>query len=142
MKASLVTEVKTNEKIPQLAPGDTVRVAYRVVEGDKSRIQPFQGVVIRIHPHDGGGNFTVRRVTYNIGVERTFLFNSPLIEKVDVLRHGKVRRANLYYFRGISERASRLKERRRVTIAPELTKQPEAPEETPETASQENNKTA
>ncbi len=140
MKASLVTEVKTNERIPELAPGDTVKVAYKVIEGDKSRIQPFQGVIIRIHPHDGGGSFTVRRVTYNIGVERTFLFNSPLVDKVDVLRHGKVRRANLYYVRGISERASRLKERRRVVLAPELAKQAEAPEEAPEAATPDNNK--
>ncbi len=133
MKIESVVPVKPNPNIPTLSPGDTVRVSVRVVEGEKSRLQPFQGVVIRVHPHDSGGSFTVRRVTYNIGVERTFLFNSPLIEKVEVLRHGKVRRANLYYLRGISAKASRLKERRRKELAPELVVTPEPPEETQET---------
>ncbi len=133
MRIESVVDVKKNKKIPALAPGDTVKVSVKVVEGEKSRIQPFQGVVIRVHPHDAGGSFTVRRVSYNVGVERTFLFLSPLVEKVDVLRHGKVRRANLYYFRDISSKASRLKERRLKELAPELVVTPE-PEPEPAVA--------
>ncbi|MFH0846943.1 MAG: 50S ribosomal protein L19 [Chloroflexota bacterium] len=137
MKIESVVNIKANPKIPALSPGDTVKVSVRVVEGDKSRLQPFQGVVIRVHHHDSGGSFTVRRVTYNVGVERTFLLNSPLLEKVDVLRHGKVRRANLYYLRGISTKASRLKENRRREIAPELIATPEPePEVVPESKPQ------
>jgi large subunit ribosomal protein L19 len=127
MNLSVINPIKKNPHIPPLSPGDTVRVAVKVIEGDKSRIQPFQGVVIRVRPDaDGSGNFTVRRVTFNVGVERTFLFGSPLVEKVEVLRHGKVRRASLYYLRGISEKASRLKENRRRELAPEVMATPAA----------------
>ena len=107
--ASLI-EVKSNISTP--APGDTVRVSAKVVEGDKERIQVFQGVVIRVRRGGVGSSFTVRRVTYGVGVERTFPLYSPLVEKVEVVRHGKVRRAKLYYLRGLSARASRIKERR------------------------------
>jgi large subunit ribosomal protein L19 len=109
--ASLI-KIKQNPNIPALAPGDTVRVRTKVVEGDKERTQLFQGVVIRVRHGGAGANFTVRRVTYGIGVERTFPIFSPLVEKVEVTRHGKVRRARLYYLRGRSARASRIKERR------------------------------
>lgn len=131
MKLDPALATKSNTIVPTLAPGDTVRVSYRVIEGEKSRLQPFQGVVIRVHPHDGGGSFTVRRVAFNVGVERTFLLGSPLLEKVEVLRHGKVRRANLYYLRDISTKASRLKERRKKEIAPELVPSPEPEPGTP-----------
>jgi large subunit ribosomal protein L19 len=100
---------------PAVNPGDTVRVHLRIVEGSRERIQVFQGTVIR---HRNGGqheNFTVRRTaSHGIGVERTFLFRSPRIEKIEVLRHGKVRRAQLYYMRKLSGKATRLKERRRL----------------------------
>jgi len=109
--ASLI-EVKRNPNIPTLAPGDTVRVSTKVAEGDKERTQLFQGVVIRVRHGGVGANFTVRRVTYGVGVERTFPLHSPLVEKVEVARRGKVRRAKLYYLRGRSARASRIKERR------------------------------
>lgn len=109
--ASLI-EAKPNPKIPALAPGDTVKVSIKVVEGDKERIQVFQGVVIRVRHGGAGANFTVRRVAYGVGVERTFPIFSPLVEKVEVARRGKVRRAKLYYLRGRSARASRIKERR------------------------------
>ena len=109
--ASLV-EVKPNPNIPPLAPGDTVKVSIKVVEGDKERTQVFQGVVIKIRNAGAGSSFTVRRVAYGVGVERTFPLHSPMIEKVEVVRHGKVRRAKLYYLRGLSTKASRLKERR------------------------------
>ena len=99
---------------PELAPGDTVRVHVKIIEGNKERIQVFQGIVIRLH---GGGQnemFTVRRIaSHGIGVERTFLLRSPRIDKIEVLRHGRVRRAQLYYMRNLSGKAARLKERRR-----------------------------
>jgi len=112
MNMASLTEVKTNSNIPTLASGDTVKVKVRVSEGEKERAQTFQGVVIRIRHSADGGSFTVRRVAYGIGVERTFLFQSPLIEKVEIVRHGKVRRAKLYYLRGLSTKAARIKERR------------------------------
>ena len=108
--ASLV-EVKPNPNIPTLAPGDTVKVSTKIVEGDRERTQLFQGVVIKVRRNAEGGNFTVRRVAYGVGVERTFPLCSPLVEKVEVVRHGKVRRAKLYYLRGLSSKASRLKEK-------------------------------
>ncbi len=107
-----VKEVKANPKIPTLVPGDTVKVRQKVVEGEKSRIQAFQGVVIKVHNCGSGTNFTVRRISYSVGVERTFPIFSPMIDGVEVVRHGKVRRAKLYYLRGLSSRASRLKEKR------------------------------
>ena len=109
--ASLI-EVKLNPNIPPLAPGDTAKVSVKVVEGDKERLQVFQGVVIKVRRGADGGSFTVRRVTHGIGVERTFLFQSPLVEKVEVTQHGKVRRARLYYLRGRSGKAARIKEKR------------------------------
>lgn len=109
--ASLV-EIKPNPNIPSFAPGDTVRVSIKVVEGDKERTQVFQGVVIKEKSSGAGPSFTVRRVTYGVGVERTFPLYSPRVEKVEVLRRGKTRRAKLYYLRGLSAKASRLKERR------------------------------
>jgi large subunit ribosomal protein L19 len=109
--ASLVS-VKSNPNIPALAPGDTVRVSIKVVEGDKERLQVFRGVVIKVRRGIDGGSFTVRRVSRGIGVERTFLFQSPLVEKVEVMHHGKVRRARLYYLRRRSGKTARLRERR------------------------------
>ncbi len=109
--ASLV-EVKTNPNIPAFASGDTVKVSTKVVEGDKERTQVFQGTVIRVRHGGASSSFTVRRVTYGVGVERTFPLYSPRVEKVEVVRHGKARRAKLYYLRGLSAKASRIKERR------------------------------
>ena len=112
MNVDSLINVKRNPRIPELAPGDTVRVYIRVVEGGKERLQPFQGVVIKLQGGGVGATFTVRRIAYGVGVERTFLMNSPLIEKVAVVRHAKVRRAKLYYLRGLSGKAARLKEKR------------------------------
>lgn len=102
------------DDIPNFGPGDNVRVHYRVVEGTRERIQPFEGVVIR---RRGGGineNFTVRRIaSHGIGVERTFPIHGPRIDHIEVLRHGRVRRAKLYYLRGRTGRAARIVERRR-----------------------------
>jgi large subunit ribosomal protein L19 len=113
-----VIKPKINPNVPQVAPGDTVKVNLKVIEGDKERLQHFQGAVIRVRKSIDGGSFTVRRVSYGIGVERTFPFQSPLIQSVEILRHGKVRRAKLYYIRRLSAKQARLKERRE-----ELTKQ-------------------
>ena len=122
MNMASLTEVKSNPNIPALASGDMVKVKVKVSEGEKERAQTFQGVVIRIRNSADGGSFTVRRVAYGVGVERTFLFQSPLIEKVEVVRHGKVRRAKLYYLRGLSAKAARIRERRvdKEAIQPEI----------------------
>ena len=118
MEASTLVDVKPNPNIPTLAPGDTVKVSNRVVEGEKERIQVFQGVVIRLRNSGPGSSFTVRRVAYGVGVERTFPLHSPMVEKVEVLRHGKVRRAKLYYLRGLSAKKARIKEKRTAKETP------------------------
>ncbi len=112
MNIESVVEVKPNPNIPDITFGDTVKVSTKVVEGDKERIQVFQGVIIRIKHSGAGSSFTVRRVTYGVGVERTFPLYSPRLEKVEIVRRGKTRRAKLYYLRGLSAKTSRLKERR------------------------------
>ena len=112
MSIDSLIEVKPNPNIPELAPGDTVKVSVKVVEGERVRTQLFQGVVIKVRRGGTGANFTVRRVAYGIGVERTFPLYSPLVEMVEVVRHGKVRRAKLYYLRGLSTKAARIKEKR------------------------------
>ncbi|MEW2358478.1 MULTISPECIES: 50S ribosomal protein L19 [Thermomonosporaceae] len=98
--------------VPDFRPGDTLKVHVRVTEGNRSRIQVFQGVVIR---RQGGGareTFTVRKVSYSVGVERTFPLNSPSIEKIEVVTRGDVRRAKLYYLRNLRGKAARIKEKR------------------------------
>ncbi len=112
MSVASLIEVKSNPNIPALASGDTVKVSAKIVEGEKERTQLFQGVVIKVRRGGAGASFTVRRIVYGMGVERTFPFQSPLVEKVEVVRHGKVRRAKLYYLRGLSAKASRIKEKR------------------------------
>ena len=112
MNIESLVEAKTNPKIPQIVPGDTVKVSAKIVEGGKERIQVFQGVVIRVKRGGNGANFTVRHVAQGIGVERTFLFHSPLVEKVEIVRHGKVRRSKLYYLRGLSGKEARRKVKR------------------------------
>lgn len=98
---------------PDLMPGDTVRVHVRIVEGNRERVQVFNGVVIRVRSGGNNMNFTVRRIaSHGIGVERTFLMNSPRLEKIEIARRAKVRRAKLYYMRGRQGKAARLKERR------------------------------
>lgn len=99
--------------LEEFRPGDTVRVHYQIVEGDKSRVQVFQGVVIRIQGKKGHSRatFTVRKVSYNIGVERTFLYNSPRLEQVEVLSPGKVRKSRLFYMRGRRGKRARIAER-------------------------------
>ena len=102
-------------EFPDINPGDTVKVHCRIVEGDKERIQLFQGVVLRKRSGADGGNFTVRRISYGIGVERIFPFSSPLVAKIEMTRRGRVRRAKLYYLRNLSGKAARIKEGERET---------------------------
>ena len=100
--------------IPEFRPGDTVKVHVRVVEGNRSRIQVFQGVVIR---RQGGGireTFTVRKVSFGVGVERTFPVHTPVVERIEVVTRGDVRRAKLYYLRELRGKAAKIKEKREV----------------------------
>jgi large subunit ribosomal protein L19 len=112
MNVNSTSQIKVNPNIPKISPGDTVKVSFKVKEAGRERVQTLLGLVVRIRRGASGGNFTVRRVTYGVGVEHTFPFASPLLEKIEVVRHGKVRRAKLYYIRRLSAREARLKERR------------------------------
>ena len=108
----MIEEEQMKKDLPAFRPGDTVRVHVRVIEGARERIQAFEGVVIK---QKGGGlrrTFTVRRVTYGVGVERTFPLHSPRIERIEVVRRGVVRRAKLYYLRQLSGKAARIRDRR------------------------------
>ena len=98
--------------IPNFGPGDTVKVHARIREGQKERVQVFQGVVIRKRKGNTGATFTVRKVSYGIGVERIFPLHSPMIDKVEVVSRGRVRRARLYYLRKLRGKAARIKELR------------------------------
>jgi large subunit ribosomal protein L19 len=113
-----VESAQLRKDVPDLLSGDTVRLQVKVVEGTRERLQPFEGVVMRLRGAGVNRNFTVRRITNGVGVERTFLLHSPRIERIEVLRHAKVRRKQLYYLRGLTGKAARLKE-----IRPTSTKQ-------------------
>ena len=102
--------LRTN--IPPFRAGDTLRVNVRVKEGDKERLQAFEGICIRRRGTGLGETFTVRKVTYGVGVERTFPLNAPAVDRIEVIRHGQVRRAKLYYLRKLRGKAARIKERR------------------------------
>ena len=128
-------------KIPELKVGNTVRVHVRIKEGNKERIQVFEGIIIKVQ---GGGvnqSFTVRKISYGVGVEKTFLVHSPLVEKVELVRVGKARRARLFYLRDRLGKAAKTKEQvgarienREITIKEDLVEEPaveEAPEEAP-----------
>ena len=111
MDLNSVVETTKNPAVKDFNVGDTVRVSAKVVEGDKERLQAFEGVVIKRRNAGSSTNFTVRRIAHGIGVERTFLLYSPRVEKVDLVRQGKVRRAKLFYLRGRTGKAARIKER-------------------------------
>ena len=100
--------------IPDFRSGDTVKVYVRIVEGQKQRIQAFEGVVIRKKGGDCRASFTVRKVSYGIGVERTFPIHSPVIDRIEVVSRGKVRRSRLYYLRGLRGKKARIKERGKI----------------------------
>lgn len=112
MNLEQIYQIKPNENLPKITPGDSVKVSHRIKEANKERVQTLSGLVIKVRKGHGGGNFTIRRVASGVGVEHTFPFASPLVEKVEVVRHGKVRRAKLYYIRRLSTKEARLKERR------------------------------
>jgi large subunit ribosomal protein L19 len=108
----MVQQQQLRLDVPEFRPGDTVRVHVKVIEGGRERVQAFEGVVI---DRKGGGldeTFTVRRVSFGIGVERNFLVHSPRLAKLEVVRRGRVRRAKLYYLRGLRGKAARIRERR------------------------------
>lgn len=98
--------------LPQFGPGDTVKVHVKISEGEKERIQVFQGVVISKRKGTTNATFTVRKVSYGIGVERIFPFHSPIIDKIEVVSRGRVRRAKIYYLRKLRGKAARIRERR------------------------------
>ena len=110
-----VNQMNEDRGFPEVYPGDYVRVHINVVEGDRSRIQVFHGVVIRNQGNGQNRTFTVRRIaSHGIGVERTFLYKSPRIDKIEITRHNKVRRAQLYYMRGLRGKSARMQEVREV----------------------------
>jgi len=113
MDVSDLIELTDNPEVDAFKPGDTVRVSAKVVEGDRERTQVFEGVVIRHNKGGAGANFTVRRIAHGVGVERTFNLHSPRLEKVKVMRQGKVRRSRIYYLRGLTGKAARIKEKTR-----------------------------
>jgi large subunit ribosomal protein L19 len=108
----LIEEDQMRQDLPDFRPGDTVRVAVKIREGNRERVQMFEGVVIRKRGEGLSKTFTVRRVSYGVGVERTFLLHSPRLESIEVVRRGKVRRARLYYLRNLRGKAARIRERR------------------------------
>ena len=98
------------ENLPDMRVGDTVRVHYKIIEGEKERVQVFQGIVLKLHRAGVRSTFTVRKVSFNIGVERIFLLHSPRIEKVEIVARGVVRRARLFYLRRLAGKAARVRD--------------------------------
>jgi large subunit ribosomal protein L19 len=115
MSNNLLAELGNANKrtdVPAFKAGDTVKVHVKVVEGNRSRVQVFQGVVIRIHGAGIGRTFTVRKVSFGVGVERTFPLHSPIFEQIEIVSRGDVRRAKLYYLRNLRGKKAKIKERR------------------------------
>ncbi len=108
----LLEEEQLRQDVPELRPGDTVRVHAKVVEGTRERIQVFEGIVIALHSGGVRESITVRRTAHGVGVERTFLIHSPRLAQIEVVRHGRVRRAKLYYLRGKVGKRAKIRERR------------------------------
>jgi large subunit ribosomal protein L19 len=128
----LLAREQEKKKVPVLRPGDTVRVHVKVVEGTRERIQVFEGVVIAVNGKVGlRTSFTVRRISHGVGVERTFLVHSPRIDHIEVLRHGQVRRAKLFYLREKVGKHARVRERREPIGGPEMTLLRGEPDEEP-----------
>jgi large subunit ribosomal protein L19 len=109
---TLLEKEQMRADLPDFRTGDQVRVHVKIKEGDKERIQVFEGVVIRNRKGNTGASFTVRKVSYGVGVERIFPTHSPALDRVDIVTRGKVRRARLYYLRGLKGKAARIKEKR------------------------------
>ncbi len=111
-----IAEAKARQSAPEFRPGDTVRVSVRVTEGSRQRVQAFEGVCISRTSRGMGSTFTVRKVSYGEGVERVFPLYAPIIESIEVVRQGRVRRAKLYYLRERSGKSARIRERRRTAV--------------------------
>jgi large subunit ribosomal protein L19 len=107
----------SRDDIPEFRPGDTLKVHVKVVEGNRSRVQVFQGICIRIQGSGIGRTFTVRKVSFGVGVERTFPIHTPIIDKIEVVTRGDVRRAKLYYLRNLRGKAAKFKEKREAPAA-------------------------
>ena len=112
LEAENIEKFKSTKKIPEFRPGDTLRVGVKVVEGERTRVQNFEGVCIARSNRGMGSNFTVRKISFGEGVERVFPLYSPNIESIEVVRKGAVRRAKLYYLRGRTGKSARIAERR------------------------------
>ncbi len=115
MSNNLIVELGNAAKrtdVPDFRAGDTIKVHVKVIEGSRSRVQVFQGVVIRVHGSGIGRTFTVRKVSFGVGVERTFPLHSPIFEEIEVVTRGDVRRAKLYYLRNLRGKKAKIKERR------------------------------
>ena len=108
-----ITKSQLRDDIPDFRPGDSVKVYAKIVEGERERIQLFEGVVIKRHGTGISATYTVRKISSGVGVERTFPLHTPRVEKIEVTRHGQVRRAKLYYLRALRGKAARIKEKRR-----------------------------
>lgn len=107
----MIEDEQKRDDLPEFRVGDTIRVNYRIIEGSRERIQAFEGVVIAIQGRSAGQTFRVRRISYGVGVERTFPMHSPRIQSIDLVRRGRVRRAKLYYLRDRVGKSARIKER-------------------------------
>ncbi|ACV06149.1 50S ribosomal protein L19 [Kytococcus sedentarius] len=116
-KLDFVDAASLRDDIPEFRAGDTINVHVKVIEGNRTRTQVFKGIVIRRHGHGVGETYTVRKVSFGIGVERTFPVHSPVVEKVELLTRGDVRRAKLYYLRDLRGKAARIREKRDNTDA-------------------------
>ena len=122
-----VEKLAANRPVPDFAPGDTVRVSLRVVEGERERVQAFEGVCIARKNAGINSNFTLRKISYGEGVERVFPLYSPRITTIEVIRRGVVRRAKLYYLRGRTGKRARIAERARASVQPEAEPVPATP---------------
>jgi large subunit ribosomal protein L19 len=116
-RTDLIDRASLRDDVPDFAPGDTLKVHVRVVEGGRERVQLFQGVVIRRQGSGVRETFTVRKVSFGVGVERTFPVHTPVIDKIEVVTRGDVRRAKLYYLRDLRGKAAKIKERRDTPVA-------------------------
>jgi large subunit ribosomal protein L19 len=135
LEAEAIEQFKSTKTVPEFRPGDTLRVGVRVVEGDRTRVQNYEGVCIARANRGLGSSFTVRKISFGEGVERVFPLYSPNIETIEVVRRGAVRRAKLYYLRGRTGKAARITERR--DTRPGEAAQAAAPTKTPETETAE-----
>ncbi|GAA2005002.1 50S ribosomal protein L19 [Brevibacterium samyangense] len=111
-KLDVIDQKSMRSDVPEFRPGDTLNVHVNVIEGNRSRVQVFKGIVIRRHGEGVRETFTVRKVSFGVGVERTFPVHSPVLEKIEVLTRGDVRRAKLYYLRNLRGKAARIREKR------------------------------